>query len=126
LVSFSAYAISGRPKNARGNCPVDIDPDAYEQYCFFAFGEPSPRASAGRLPWLYNIDMGLRYTPSFYDRLTLGVDVFNILDFHKETRIQEAIQQAGDETAPADPSYGAAVYYQEPRYFRFSARWMFK
>ena len=30
-VSLSAYAISGRPLNRRGNCPTDIDPDAYQQ-----------------------------------------------------------------------------------------------
>lgn len=125
VLSLNASAASGRPKNARGNCPTDVDPDAYAQYCFYTFGEPSPRASAGRLPWVYSVDLGVRYKPWFYDKVTVGLDVFNIFDFDRPTRITETAQQAGDENAPADPAYGTARYFQEPRYARLSARWDF-
>ena len=93
--------------------------------CFFAFGEPSPRAAGGRLPWIYNLDLGIRYMPAFYDKLTLGVDVFNVFDSHKPTRLYEIAQQAGDESAPAEPAYLTPTYYQEPRSVRLSARWAF-
>jgi hypothetical protein len=126
MFSFNASANSGRPKNARGNCPVDIDPDAYEQDCFFVGGRPSPRGSAGRLPWVYNVDLGVRYMPQFGPgQLTIGLDVVNLFNFDTETRIQEVAQQAGDENAPLEPSYGIPVYYQLPRSARLSVRWDF-
>lgn len=124
-LSMNASLASGRPKNARGNCPTAVDPVAYDQDCFYVFGEPSPRASAGRLPWVYSLDLGVRYTPGFYDKVTVGLDVFNVFDFDRPTRITETAQQAGDENAPADPAYGTARYFQEPRYARISARWDF-
>jgi outer membrane receptor for ferrienterochelin and colicin len=125
-LSFSASAISGRPKNSRGNCPTAIDPDAYDQYCFYTFGVPTPRGSAGTLPWIYNIDLGVRYNPAFLNSgLSVGVDLINVFNFQEATRIQEQAQQPGDENAPADPSYGSVTYYQQPRYARFSVRWDF-
>jgi hypothetical protein len=123
--SFNAYAISGRPLNARGNCPTAIDPDAYDQDCFFVSGVPSPRASGGRLPWTYNLDLGMRYTPDWYDKLTFGFDVFNVLNFQHPTRLVETKQEAGDEGAPLSPAYGATTYFQEPLHARLSVRWQF-
>jgi outer membrane receptor for ferrienterochelin and colicin len=121
-MNFNAYALSGRPKNMRGNCPADIDPDAYDGDCFFVGGEPAPRASAGRLPWLYNLNLGVRYTPAFYDKLSMGLDIFNVFNFHKETRIQE-VAEFPDGTP--DPTYGVPVYFQDPMYTRFNVRWNF-
>ena len=121
-VNFNAYALSGRPKNKRGNCPVDIDPDAYDGDCFFFQGEPQPRASAGRLPWLYNLNLGVRYTPAFYDKLSVGVDLFNAFNFDKATRTEE-VAEFPDGTI--DPKYGNPVYFQDPRYVRFNLRWDF-
>jgi outer membrane receptor for ferrienterochelin and colicin len=121
-VNFNAYALSGRPKNKRGNCPADIDPDAYDGDCFFFQGEPSPRASAGRLPWLYNVNFGVRYTPAFYDKLSVGLDVFNAFNFDHATRTEE-VAEFPDGTI--DPKYGAAVYFQDPMYTRFNVRWNF-
>lgn len=121
-MNFNAYALSGRPKNLRGNCPAEIDPDAYDGDCFFYQGEPTPRASAGRLPWLYNLNLGVRYTPAFYDKLTMGVDIFNVFNFDKETRIQE-VGEFPDGTI--DPTYGTPVYFQDPMYTRFNVRWQF-
>lgn len=121
-INFNAYALSGRPKNKRGNCPVDIDPDAYDGDCFFFQGEPSPRAADGRLPWLYNVNFGVRYTPAFYDQLTVGVDVFNAFNFDETTRTEE-VAEFPDGTI--DPKYGNAVYFQDPMYTRFNVRWDF-
>ena len=122
-LSLSGSASSGRPQNARGNCPPEVDPDAYEEYCFYAFGEPSPRGAAGRLPWLVNLDLGVRYTPELYDSLTFGLDVFNLFDFSKPTRVYEIAESAGGEPYA---QYGSATYRQQPRYVRFSAVWNFK
>lgn len=124
-LNFQASAISGRPKNARGNCGV-LDPQAYAQDCFVVQTKPSPRGSAGRLPWTYNVNLGVRYAPSFFDGVSLGVDLFNVFNFQEATRIQEIAQQAGGDAAPLDPSYGAIIYYQEPFSARLSARWDFK
>jgi outer membrane receptor for ferrienterochelin and colicin len=121
-VNFNAYALSGRPKNKRGNCPADIDPDAYDGDCFFFQGEPSPRASAGRLPWLYNVNLGVRYTPAFYDKLSFGLDVFNAFNFDHATRTEE-VAEFPDGTV--DPKYGYPVYFQNPMYTRFNVRWNF-
>jgi len=123
LVSFSGSASSGRPQNARGNCPADVDPTAYEEYCFYAFGQPAPRGSAGRLPWLFNLDLGVRYTPAAFDSLTVGLDVFNVFNFHKPTRVFEVAESAGG--TPYE-YYGQPTYYQQPRYLRFNAVWNFR
>jgi hypothetical protein len=121
-INFNAYAISGRPKNKRGNCPESIDPDAYDGDCFFVDGVPSPRAADGRLPWLYNVNFGVRYTPAFYDQLSVGVDVFNAFNFDEATRTEE-VAEFPDGTN--DGKYGNAVYFQDPRYVRFNLRWDF-
>ncbi len=121
-LNFNAYALSGRPLNKRGNCPAEIDPDAYDGDCFFSQGEPSPRGSGGRLPWVYNVNFGVRYTPAFFDKVSFGLDVFNAFNFDHATRYEE-VSEFPDGTI--DPKYGYATNFQEPMYTRFNVRWNF-
>ncbi|MFT4048003.1 MAG: hypothetical protein QM661_15110 [Solimonas sp.] len=124
-VGFNAYAYSGRPLNAFGNYP-DEDNYAYQYGAesFYSFGKLVSRGTAGRLPWTYNIDLSTRYTPKAVDGLTLGVDVFNIFNFHKETQVFEAAE-VDYEIGVADPRYKTANAWQTPRYVRFSAEYKF-
>ena len=133
---------SGRPKNCFGVDPVDIA-FGYGASYFACGGRGVPRGTAGRTAWQYNIDFGVSYQPNYVAGLTLQAKVFNLLDRHAVTSVDETGETELQDTNPgpdgnlgtADDfdfvygvplsSYGAPTSYQAPRYFQFSARYDF-
>jgi outer membrane receptor protein involved in Fe transport len=120
---------SGRPQNCFGNYP-DADAENHGDYSyyygaasFYCGGEPSPRGSAGRTPWSYQLDLSATYRPYQVKNLALGVDVYNVLNGDKETQVDEYGEFDGS-YEPA-PSYGLPTAFQTPRYVQFSLKYGF-
>lgn len=133
-LSATMLANSGRPKNCFGiyNGPsIGLNDDEFREYVeyggpyyFYCNGQPSPRGSAGRLPWETRLDLGVNYAPAFADnKLQFGLDVFNVTNSQKPQNMIEygEIGAAGN---PYAQSY-RVISYSSPRYFRFTVRYDF-
>ncbi|MDR7191645.1 hypothetical protein J2W68_000347 [Luteimonas terrae] len=128
-VSATASLASGRPKNCMGYYPDTPENEEFNAlyayggpYYFYCNNQPTPRGSAGRLPWNKNLDVGVAYRPEFAgSRLEFGVDIFNV--FNSQTE-QNRIEY-GENGGPGVPynQAGRVVSYTLPRYARFSIRW---
>lgn len=143
-VSSNLLIQSGRPLNCNGFVPEDArDYDAANGgsgsytsassfYCnegYDAEGKPIQilhnRGSYGRTPWITQLDLGLAWTPKLGDgNLTLKMDVFNVFNFHRAVDFNEL----GDRNRAApekNENFLLPATFQQPRYFRFTARYDF-
>ena len=55
---------------------------------------PTPRGTAGRLPWTTNVDMNVAWAPSFVEGLQFKMDVFNLFNSRKVTSVSEIAEDA--------------------------------
>lgn len=140
MVGLNFSATSGRPKNAYGQIPagtpgfsddpivnqqiIDAYNSGYEGEFAYVDGKPVGRGSEGRLAWIYNLNASLDYSPRWVPGLTMGLDVYNLLNGDTVTNIDESKElQSG-----ANPTYGLARYqdsFQMPRYVAFNLRYEF-
>jgi hypothetical protein len=118
-ISGSFSLQSGRPKNGLGAHPTDLFARAYGASSYYVDSILTPRGSLGRTPWVTQLDLALRYKPTWGDnKLTLGVDVFNVPNFSTQTAIFE--RSTSGATAKLN-FYQQTRSYQQPRYVRLSA-----
>lgn len=130
---FSAAASikSGRPKNCAGYYPDTAENEEFNSlysyggpYYHYCDGEPSPRGSAGRLPWTKTFDLGVAYAPNFANNaLVFSVDVFNVFDEQVEQNIVE-YGELGGAGVPYH-STNRVISYSTPRNVRFALRYDF-
>ncbi len=128
LFSAAVIATSGRPKNCIGYYLDDedgnpTDPIGYGSSYFVCDGVPAPRGSRGRLPWTYNVNLGVQYKPEWAgEQITFGIDAINVLNRRNVLNIDETY--AGS-PGTISPTYGIPLNYNTPRYFRFTVRYDF-
>lgn len=135
-VGANLLAQSGRPVNCNGYIPLDgtgIDEGNlvfYSASSFYCLDQNlntvlGHRGDHGRTPWIYNLDTSLAYTPEWAGKkLTLQMDVFNILNLQRVTEYYE-VGEASRSTPTFEPNFLNDVNYQSPRSIRFSARYDF-
>ncbi len=124
-VGANVLVESGRPINGFGVHPTDLFAQAYGAESFFINGELAPRGSLGRTPWTHRLDLSLKYKPDFAwvkNRLTLGLDVFNV--FNTDI-VREVYEIAEFDIGDPDPEFGSPTARQTPRYIRISAEFAF-
>ena len=113
---------SGRPKNGLGPHPADGTDNfalAYGGSSYYVNGILTPRGSLGRTPWVTQLDLALRYKPTWGEqKLTFGLDIFNVPDFHTQTAIFE--RSTSGATSKLN-FFQQTRSYQQPRYVRLSA-----
>jgi len=123
-VAASLLLASGRPKNCLGLYagPKKDDEDfnnvRYSDVYYYCNGQPSPRASAGSLPWNRRLDLSVTYKPPFVKGLDLTAEIFNVTNDQAVTTISERSQLASG--APRT-DYGRVLSTATPRSFRFGA-----
>lgn len=97
---------------------VAADPVGYGasyHTCFGSVAEPGKV----RTPWTRNLDLGLTYTPAMLDdKLTLSLQVFNVLDEQKATQL-DVTSEDGPYTV--SNTYKVPLAYQTPRYAMLTA-----
>lgn len=135
-VSANFNATSGRPVSCTGYIPLEqfseqlgVDYGGLSSYgasSYYCGGELGQRGDQGRTPWTYNLDMGVSYRPAALDgKLTVKVDVRNILDMSQTTEYEEQ-GDVGSGTAPLpNPDFLTPVNFQTPRNVRFTVRYNF-
>jgi len=138
---FGAYAItenlqlganillqSGRPMNGFGHGLPEGYGDANDQYEYgqtYYIGASNenfvPRGSFGRTPWVFNVDLSLKYTTDFEGTdVTFQVDVFNVLNAQSTTDVDE---EQNDGTV--NDEFLMTQSFQTPRYAMLSASFRF-
>jgi len=109
---------SGMPLNALGVHPTDPFAAQYGASSFYVNGQPSPRASAGRAPWVEQIDLSFKYTPEWgHKKVSMGLDLFNVLNARKNTEANNVAEQA---LGVPNPAYGLPTAFQPSRSGRIS------
>jgi hypothetical protein len=84
------------------------------------------RGSFGRTPWSRSLDLNVAYKPAWADdKLTMKVDVFNVLNEHAVTSVAER----GESRAGEPINYSTFLTptgFQAPRSFRFMVQYDWK
>lgn len=88
------------------------------------------RGSAGRTPWTGQLDMQLAYMPKIgRGKLTLQVDVFNVLNSQRVTRMNEVADYSRATTSAVEgklnPNYRNPTNFQDGRSVLFTGRYEF-
>ena len=113
---------SGRPLNGFGaSYPSDENwaDYGYGQTYYRADGTFLPRGSYGRTPWTVQLDLSAQYDVEISGAdVTLGVDIFNVLDGDAVTNYDEDAESG---PGTLNPTFLLPTGYQSPRYVRFSA-----
>ncbi|MEG3768128.1 TonB-dependent receptor [Alteromonas sp. 14N.309.X.WAT.G.H12] len=135
LVGFNYSLASGRPINYFGTSHPDVygeelsygdtfyeaintgeyDDDGALIYEYIRHA----RGSMGTTPWISRLDLNMTYNMDIKDiATTFKVDVFNVFNSAKATRVDETAESS---IGVADPDYGLATAFQTPRYVQLSA-----
>jgi hypothetical protein len=68
--------------------------------------------------WQFNANLSLLYRPKWgKDRVTMGLDIFNVLN---RKAVLETAETFENSAGAPEPTYGLANAWQRPRYFRLS------
>ncbi len=128
MVSGTLSIQSGTPKSCLGYYGTDPfgdsnDPSGYGPDYHWCHGERMPPGKAGFTAWTKKLDLGVQYAPSFADhKLVFGLDVFNALNSQKAIQTDP---HESDGVGTITNTYGAGLFYQAPRYARFSVSYDF-
>lgn len=82
-----------------------------------------PRGTKGRLPWTNQLDVNVRYAPSWAEGLQFKVDVFNVFNSQRVTSVNEIAEDATT-GVPLD-TYLLPASFQAPRSVRFMVQYDF-
>jgi len=92
----------------------------YDQASHYCGGVLSPRGTAQKSEWVYQIDLSARYNIEIPtgQLVTLRADVFNVLNSHAVQDRWEIGDLSGPPDFAPDPNFGQARLYQSPRSVR--------
>jgi outer membrane receptor for ferrienterochelin and colicin len=94
------------------------DPIGYGASYHTCFGEVATPGSK-RTPWTKTIDLGLTYTPAFFDKkLSLGVQIRNVLNANEATQVDVTSE---DDPYTVSNTYLLPIGRQTPRTVMFTA-----
>lgn len=119
-VGGNLSVMSGRPINCLGFYGADqTDPVGYGSSYHYCNGVPSPRGTAGRLPWTQRLDLRLTHKPELLKGLELSVDVFNVTN---QQTVQNVIETYnGADKSSISPDYMRTISTSTPRRLQFTA-----
>jgi hypothetical protein len=111
-------AISGRPINAFGD-GNPFDDKVYQSY--FVLNpdtgeyELRKRGTAGRTPWIFDLDANVTYRYSFSAAdMSVKLSVYNLINQERITEVDEFLGQTSGEGSNSEYRFGTS--YQAPRY----------
>lgn len=130
-VGANLLAQSGRPRNCFGVYPADGPDQTAPLYGVASFycgtdvadaypGTLVPRGTAGRVGWVYTLDLQLAYEPEWQEGLSFRMDVRNVFDSEDNYRVIETFEDEG--RAPAY-NYGYPTGFVAPRAVTFAVQY---
>ncbi|MET4676221.1 MULTISPECIES: TonB-dependent receptor [unclassified Luteibacter] len=123
-LSGNLQAASGAPEVCLGYFGGDDpDPAHYNSAYHYCDGQPSPPGKQGRLPWTFQVDLGVTYRPEWADkRLAFSANVFNVLNQQRPIyRFPTKYSAPGT----LNTIYRVPIYTQDPRYGRLAVTYDF-
>lgn len=132
-LSSSLNITSGRPVNCQGYIPLDnagvhptdkADLERWGPSSFYCLNEETGKAELhqrgdmGRTPWVYNVDLGIRYTPAWLgDHVTFNFNVTNLFDFDEVVEYSETHDRWVDsrDDVRVNPNYMKPLNFQARR-----------
>jgi len=138
-LGFVSTAVEGRPYNSFGRHPTDVASclttscytqaswnTGYANNNFYTNGEAVPRGTAGKLDWMFKVDMSLAYNVNLADgNLTIKATAYNLLNSDTTTDLDEFAEQGTFGETLKNPNYLVASQRQEARYVQLEARYEF-
>ncbi|MDF4002921.1 TonB-dependent receptor [Luteibacter sp. PPL552] len=123
-LSGNLQASSGAPEICLGYYgATHSNPESYGSTYHFCDGEPSPPGSQGRLPWTFQLDLGVTWRPGWADqKLAFSANVFNVLN---QKRATYRYPSSEDGPRTPNPIYRLPLYTQDPRYARLAVTYDF-
>lgn len=119
-VGGNLSVMSGRPINCLGFFGANqTDPVGYGSSYHYCNGVPSPRGTAGRLPWSQRLDLRLTHKPEAFKGLELSVDVFNVTNQQVTQNVIETYN--GTDKSSVNPEYLRTISTSAPRRMQFTA-----
>ncbi len=125
-LGFAYRGASGRPLNEFWDHPEGVDScragtpwaacnsRGYTGGFYDKDGNPTPRGSAGNLPWSHNFDLSFSYrNDDILEGLLLKATVYNIFENDSAIDVKEVGNSA---------DFGMTETYQKPRYLSLTAR----
>jgi TonB dependent receptor/Carboxypeptidase regulatory-like domain len=127
LVGANVRFLSGAPISCLGffnpdgtidEGSIEADPIGYGASYHTCFGEVATPGSK-RTPWTKTVDLGLTYTPAFFDKkVTLGVQVRNVLNENETLQVDVTSE---DDPYTVSNTYLLPIGRQTPRTVVFTA-----
>ncbi len=124
-VGANTLLASGRPKNCLGEYPLGggkYTGFGYGSSFHYCNGVPSPRGTAGTLPWTTRLDLNVAYKAPFLKGLQFKVNVFNVMNKQIPQTVNEQYND-GSGGNVVSTAYGRVISYTSPRYVRFTAQY---
>jgi hypothetical protein len=123
-VGANLLVASGRPLNCIGYYPArdTLGNNDYGSAYHYCNGVPSPRGTAGTLPWDVNLDMNVAYRPAALKDMLFKMDIFNVGNRQTLQNQNELYNRGGTINA----RYGRPLSYTDPRSVRFSVEYRHK
>ncbi|MEX1829860.1 TonB-dependent receptor plug domain-containing protein [Luteibacter sp. CQ10] len=123
-LSGNLQAATGAPEICLGYYGAShSNPESYGSTYHFCNGEPARPGSQGRLPWTFQLDLGVTYRPGWADqKLAFSANVFNVLN---EKRATYRYPSSEDTPRTPNPIFGVPLYTQDPRYARLAVTYDF-
>jgi len=122
-IGATASLITGTPINRMGSSDT-VQPIPYSnRWELFLL----PRGSQGRTPTITQLDLNFAYAFTFRarQRLTILMDVKNILDSQAATAVDQRYNFHGGDIGQTNPNFNQPIAYQAPRSIRFGVRYSF-
>lgn len=127
MVGANVRILSGAPISCLGffnpdgtidEGSIEADPIGYGPSYHTCFGEVATPGSK-RTPWTKTVDMGLTYTPAFFDKkLSFGVQVRNVLNANDTLQVDVTSE---DDPYTVSNTYMLPIGRQTPRTVMFTA-----
>ena len=135
-----ARATSGQPRNKFSIHPTGVDTcesglwadwcasQWYDEASFYDWdGTPAPRGSAGRLDWLYELDLSVTYATTIKGGdLTVKGTIYNLFNFDTPITVNEVAQITNTNGSfAANPDWNTATELQTNRTASLVVRYSF-
>jgi outer membrane receptor for ferrienterochelin and colicin len=124
LLSGTLLVQSGAPVECLGTFGTDPDNTnpgyGYGNHYHWCRGMPSPPGEQTN-PWTKRLDLAVAYRPNFADnKLAFKLDVFNVTNEQEVLQTYPLLHPRFGDTTTISNTYHLPLFYQTPRYVRFS------
>jgi hypothetical protein len=130
LKVFGGYFFPNFPLELSGNFTLQsgtvVSKLGADDYYGTNEGFCAPRGTAGRLPTLWTLDLGIQYTFKLWtSNLALRADIFNVTNEQRTTAVDQTYNNVDVQNVQNYPYFKKETAHQAARRIRLAIRWTF-